>query len=206
MKKFSRLNLLNNAVMDNTGGLIHRLFESNYARLDIKVSLYDLKRAQVFVGTVNDIVEEELDTLFTLERLANLFYVDFLRQIDRGMNMDTLAKWIRSLQEPEDSDISINHYLQDTSELNIDELKRHLKKKNARKEEDTFISVKMKKQLVLRGEVLLHDLHELHPDLQLDVEEFLELRFKDIMKQVKSGDYTILKNIVEILTMEQTPS
>ena len=53
---------------------------------------------------------------------------------------------------------------------------------------------------MLRGEVLLHDLQELYPALQLNVEEFLTLRFKDIMSQIKSGNYQILKNIVEILT------
>jgi DNA mismatch repair ATPase MutS len=200
MKKFSRLDLLSNAVMDNAGGLIYRLFESDSTRMNIKTSLYDLKRAQVFVGTVNDILEDEIDFVFTLEKMIGLFYEDFLRQIDRGTTLDQLAKWIRSLQDNEQSDISINHYLQEKQELNIDDLKRHFKKKNSRKDEDTFISVKIMKRYVLRGEVLLHDLNELHPDIELDVEEFLSLRFKDIMTQIKNGDYNVLKNIIDLLT------
>jgi hypothetical protein len=201
MRKFSRLDLLNNAVIDHAGDLIHRLFESKHARLNIKVPLYDLKRAQVFVGTINEIIEDEVDDLFTLEELLYTFYLDFLRQIDRGMNLDTLAKWIRSIQEDEvDDDISINHYLGGKNEMNIEDLKQHFKRRNTKKEEYTFISVKIEKQHVLRGETLLHDLHEIHPDLQLDVEEFLTLRFRDIMKQVKAGEFQILKNIVELLT------
>jgi hypothetical protein len=200
MKKFSRLDLLSNAVMDNAGGLIHRLFESDSTRMSIKASLYDLKRAQVFVGTVNDILEDEIDFVFTLEKMIGLFYEDFLRQIDRGTTLDQLAKWIRSLQDNEQSDISINHYLQEKQELNIDDLKRHFKKRTSRKDEDTFISVRIMKRYVLRGEVLLHDLNELHPDIELDVEEFLSLRFKDIMTQIKNGDYNVLKNIIDILT------
>ncbi|MGM0867461.1 MAG: hypothetical protein ACQEWF_22630 [Bacillota bacterium] len=201
MRKYSRLDLINNAVVDHAGGLIHRLFESKYARLNIKVPLYDLKRAQVFVGTINEILEDETDDIYTVEELINLFFLDFLRQIDRGMNYDTLAKWIRSSQEEEEKvDLSINHYLEGKKEMNIQDLKQHFKKRNTRKEEYTYISVKIEKQHVLRGEVLLHDLHEIHPDLQLDVEEFLTLRFRDIMKQVKAGEFQILKNIVELLT------
>ncbi|MCP3742793.1 hypothetical protein [Rossellomorea sp. BNER] len=199
MRKFSRLDLLNNAVLDHAGGLIHRLFDSNHARLYIKTSLYDLKRAQVFVGTINEIVADETDKIFTLEKLLSIFYLDFLRQVDRGMNFDTLARWIRSVQEEENEvELSINHYLEEKKEVNIEELKQHFKR--TRKEEFTFINVKLDKHHVLRGEVLLHDLHEIHPDLQLDVEEFLSLRFRDIMKQVKAGEFQILKNIVEILT------
>ncbi|CAK6481386.1 hypothetical protein ACPOM7_17340 [Peribacillus castrilensis] len=201
MRKYSRLDLINNGVIDHAGSLIHRLFESKHARLNIKVPLYDLKRAQVFVGTINEIIEDEVDNIFTLEELIYMFYLDFLRQIDRGMNLDTLAKWIRSIQKDEiDSDLEINHYLQEKKELNIEDLKQHFKKRNTKKEEYTYISVKIEKQHVLRGEVLLHDLHELYPDLHLDVEEFLTLRFKDIMSQIKSGDYQILRNIVELLT------
>lgn len=169
--------------------------------MNIKVPLYDLKRAQVFVGTINEIIEDEVDDIFTLEELLYTFYLDFLRQIDRGMNLDTLAKWIRSIQKEEaDVDLSINYYLAEKKDMNIEDLKQHFKKRSSKKEENIFISVKIGKQHVLRGEVILQDLHERHPDLQLDVEEFLALRFMDIMSQIKAGDYQILKNIVEILT------
>jgi hypothetical protein len=201
VQKYSRLDLLNNAVVNHTGGLINRLFESKHTRLSIKVPLYDLKRAKVFVGTINEIIEDEVDGVFTLEELVCTFYLDFLRQIDRGMNLDTLAKWIKSVQKEQGNEgLSINHYLEEEKELNIEDLKKQFKRKSTKKKETTYISVRIEKQHVLRGEVFLHDLHELHPDLHLDVEEFLSLRFKDIMGQIKLGDYQILKNIVEILT------
>ncbi|MEH6908242.1 hypothetical protein [Neobacillus drentensis] len=201
MRKYSRLDLINNAVIDHTGGLLNRLFESKYARLNIHVPLYDLKRAKVFVGTINEIIKDEIDDIYTVEELINLLFLDFLRQIDRGMNFDTLAKWISSVKQDENnSELSINYYLEEKDELNIEDLKQHFKRKNTKKEESAYISVKIEKQYVLRGEVLLHDLQELYPALQLNVEEFLTLRFKDIMSQIKSGNYQILKNIVEILT------
>jgi hypothetical protein len=188
-------------VIDHTGGLLNRLFESKYARLNIHVPLYDLKRAKVFVGTINEIIKDEIDDIYTVEELINLLFLDFLRQIDRGMNFDTLAKWISSVKQDENnSELSINYYLEEKDELNIEDLKQHFKRKNTKKEESAYISVKIEKQYVLRGEVLLHDLQELYPALQLNVEEFLTLRFKDIMSQIKSGNYQILKNIVEILT------
>jgi hypothetical protein len=124
--------------------------------------LYDLKHAKVFVETINEIIQEKIEDIYAIEELINLLFLDFLRQIDRGMNLDTLAKWIRSVQKDEiDSELSINHYLQEKNELNIEDLKQHFKRRNNRKEESTYISVKIEKQHVLRGEVLLHDLQEL---------------------------------------------
>lgn len=200
MKKFSRFDLLNNALMDNAGGIVHRLFDAPHVRLYIKASLYDLKRAQVFVGTVNEIVEDEVESPLTLEKLIELFYSDFLRQIDQGTDLDTLAKWIRSIQPDPEIDLTINHYQEGKKDVNLEDIKKHYLKQKALKKEPEYIQVRLKKQHVLRGEVLLHDLHEMHPDLQLDVEEFLSLRFADIMKQIKAGDYTILQNIVSLMT------
>lgn len=201
MRKYSRLDLLNNAAIDHRGSLMHRLFESRYARLTITVPLYDLKRAKVFVGTINEIIADETDDIYTVEDLLNLLFLDFLRQIDRGMNLDTLAKWINSVKKEENgTELSINHYLDEKKEINIEDLRHHFKRKNTMKEDSANISVKIEKQHVLKGEVLLHDLQELYPDIQLDVEEFLTLRFKDIVAQIKCGNYQILKNIVDILT------
>jgi hypothetical protein len=200
MKKLSRLDLMNNTILDNTGGLIQRLFESRYARLNIKVSKYDLKRAQVFVGTVNEIIEDETDIIFTLEELFEIFYLDFLRSIDRGLTLESLAKWIRSVEvlENDQEDLTIHHYLNSTEELNISELKNHLKnRRNKENDETAYVNVRLEKHHILRGEVLLHDTHELYPDIDIDVETFISLRFKDIMMEIKSGNYQILKNIVE---------
>ncbi|QHE63949.1 hypothetical protein FHE72_23445 (plasmid) [Rossellomorea vietnamensis] len=203
MKKYSRFDLMSSAVLDNAGGLIHRLFESRHARLNVKVSTYHLKRAQVFVGTINEIVEDETDMILTVEMLTEMLYKDFLRSIDEGTTLDMLSKWIRSVRVDEngEQDLSIHHYLNESKELNVADIKRQLKSRHKKTENFTYISVKIDKQHILKGEVLLHDLHEAHPDLELDVEEFLSLRFKDIILQVKSGNYEILKNIVNLVLL-----
>ena len=203
MKKYSRFDLMSSAVMDNAGGLIHRLFESRYARLNIKVSLYHLKRAQVFVGTINEIVEGETDMVVTVEMLMEMLYKDFLRSIDGSTTLEMLSKWIRSVRVDDNSelDLSIHHYLNESQDLNVEDIKRQLKNRHKKREEFTYISVKIDKQHILKGEVLLHDLNELYPDLQLDVEEFLSLRFKDIILQIKAGNYEILKNIVDLVLL-----
>lgn len=203
MKKYSRFDLMSSAVMDNAGGIIHRLFDSRYARLNIKVSTYHLKRAQVFVGTINEIVEDETDMILTVEMLTEMLYKDFLRSIDGGTTLDMLSKWIRSVRMDDNKkqDLSIHHYLSEGKDLNIADIKSQLKIRHKIKEDFTYISVKIDKQHILKGEVLLHDLNEEYPDLVLDVEEFLSLRFKDIILQVKSGNYEILKNIVDLVLL-----
>jgi hypothetical protein len=129
MKKYSRFDLLSSSIMDNSGGLIHRLFDSRYARLNVKVSKHHLKRAQVFVGTINEIVEDETDMILTVEKLTEMLYVDFLRSINEGTTLEVLAKWIRSAQveEHQERNISIHHYLSEQKELDIEALKRQVK-------------------------------------------------------------------------------
>ncbi len=201
MKKFSRYDLLNNTVMDSAGGIMSKLFESKTVRMDIEASLYDLKRAQVFVGTVNEIIQEQSDIVYTIEKLMAMIVQDFLRAIDYGLTLEDLAKWVRSLQEPSASaeDIKVHHYQGNGSGLNLEDLKAQYRKQSRRTEEKTYISARIEKKYILRGEVLLHDLREVAPDLDISVEEFVSLRFKDIMQQIKQGNYEVLKNIVDLV-------
>ncbi|MHC8523991.1 hypothetical protein ACPJHQ_26075 [Rossellomorea sp. H39__3] len=201
MRKFSRFDLLNNTVLDNAGGIVSRFFESKVVRIDVETSIYDLKRAQVFVGTVNEIIEEQTDIVYTMEMLLAMIVQDFLRAIEYGLTLEDLAKWVRSLQEPPESpgEIKVHHYQGDGSGLNLEDLKAQYRKQSRRTEEKTHISARIEKKYILRGEVLLHDLREVAPDLDIGVEEFVSLRFKDIMQQIKQGNYEVLKNIVDLV-------
>lgn len=204
MKKYSRFDLLNNAIIGNTGQVINRLFESKYARLTIPIPVYDLKRAAVFVGTVNELIEEETDELFSIEKLIVLLYEDFLKQIDRGMDIDTLASAIEhKISEFRKVEMKVSHYLeQEPGDINLDDFKRHLKKQKKNDIPFTYFSFRILKKYVLKGEVLLHDLNDVYPSIRLDVEELIALRFRDVMSQIKAGNYQILANIVQRLTIE----
>ncbi len=201
MRKYSRLDLLSSAVLDNAGGLVSKFFEAKTVRLDIRIGVYDLKRAQVFVGTVNEIVEDQTDEILTVEGLIDMILKDFLRQIDYGLTLADLAKWVRSLQEPaeESRDIEVHHYLGEGSGMNLEDLKAQYRRQAKRTDDIAYLSTRVEKKYILRGEVLLHDLREVAPDLDISVEEFVALRFKDIMQQIKQGNYEVLKNIVDLV-------
>ncbi|MDX8367158.1 hypothetical protein [Cytobacillus sp. IB215665] len=203
MKKFSRIDLLNNSVVGNTGEIFNRLFESKYVRLEIYLPTYDLKRAQVFVMTVNDLIEDEVDEIFTVEKLIVLLYKDFLRQVEMGMDIHKLAKILESkIMERNDNDVAINHYLETKEGISMDDINRQIQKRKQRKNAFSFLTLRVLKKFVLKGEVLLHDLNELHPSIHLSVEELIAIRFKDVMSKIKAGDYTILSNIVSSLTAD----
>jgi hypothetical protein len=193
---------LNNAVVGNNGQVINRLFESKSIRLTISLPVYDLKRAAVFVGTVNELIEDETDKLFTIEQLISILYEDFLRQVEQGMDLDTLAEAIeRKMNEFKKAEMKVYHYLSDVQDdLKLNDLKRQFKEKKQVHNEQTYFQFRILKKYVLKGEVILHDLNELYPRIQLSVEELIALRFKDVMKQIKAGDYRILTNIVRKLT------
>lgn len=206
MKKFSRFDLLNNVVLSPTGDIINRMFDSKYARLDIWVPQYDLKRAQVFVSTVNDLLDNEDEDieLFSIDKFIILLYEDFLRQIDYGMTLETLGNAIRNkLNELEVRNIKVTHYHDNQeNKIELNDIVRHMnqKKEIQRMNQERLISFRILKKYVLRGEVLLHDLSELHPDIHLTVEELICLRFRDVLNQIKKGDYSILANIVNALS------
>ncbi|QVY63969.1 hypothetical protein [Cytobacillus gottheilii] len=201
MKKYSRLNLLSNAVLDNTGEIINRIFESKYARLEIEIPTSDLKRAQVFVNTVNELIEDEVDEYFTVDKLIVLLYRDFLRQVDQGMDLETLANAIRAkMAALENKTLKVKHYLALEEDMDLDSLKQRVKAQKKKRMSYSVVTFKVYKQSVLRGELLLHDLAELHPDLEMTVEDLIALRLRDVLKEIKKGDYNILANVVELLT------
>ncbi|MDP4084699.1 MAG: hypothetical protein Q8934_08810 [Bacillota bacterium] len=202
MKRYSRFDLLNNAIVGSTGQVINRIFESKEVKLTISVPEYDLKRASVFVGTINELIEDEVDELFTIEDLIVLLYKDLLRQIDIGMNLDTFARAIESkLNDFEKTNVKVHHYLKNLEEnISLDEIRQQMKQKKQVQNQEVYFSFRILKKYVLKGEVLLHDLNELYPKIHLNVEELIALRFKDIMREIKAGDYKILANIIQTLT------
>lgn len=200
MKKYSELDLLNRAVVGNTGQLINRLFESKYVRLSIRVPAYDLKRGQILVGTINDYIENENMELFTIEKLFVLLFEDFLKQVERGMDLDTLASVIKSKleeQNPEEVEVIITNKQTNSGYgvFDIEELLNDSRKKR-NKNPMVDIQIRILRKYCLRTEVLLHDLNELFPEVSLQVEDLIALRYRDVIKRVKEGRYEILQNIV----------
>lgn len=218
MKKFSNLDLFKSSVLSNTGELLGKIFESKYVTLTITVPEYDYKRGLILVSDVNDVLKQERKnnpdsvmgvSLFTISKLFNLLYTDFLRQVQEGVYSDsgkkekielsTLAKslimqknmigaidkeMIKSLEE-----VRPNHYI-------LTERSVH---KNKQYNPIISVPISILKKHVLRGEVLLYDLYEKFPELDMTLEELISIRYRSVIKDVKDGNYNVLYAIVQTL-------
>lgn len=224
MKKFSQFDLIKSAVVTGTGSVMGKLFESKYVELEIKVRKNSLLRGKILVSDVNDALEREYEDdpntrfkYFTIEKLFNLLYTDFIRQIQRGsysyvengrkrekvIDQSTIAQsllvQIKKLREENSEPVNTmrrvrdNHYVFEDIRM----------KKKQRDNPILMYPIKILKSLALRGEVFLNDIYEQYPEVDLTVEDLISLRFEDVIRQIKSGNYDILHAIVKSVNAEE---
>ncbi|MGD9678924.1 MAG: hypothetical protein AB7V16_11340 [Vulcanibacillus sp.] len=199
LMKFSQFDLLNTCNLTNTGNIFNKFFESKYISLFIKIPENDLKRGLMLVSDVNDLLkaEKEKNIIFTIEKLMNILYLDFIKQVTTGIDngkyidlkkvADTLKNEIKQYNlTREFKQIEPNHYAyQDISNAkNIDK--------------SCFVKIKILKKWVLRGEVFLQDIIDKFQPLDITtVEELISLRYRCVINEVKEGNYQILYSIVK---------
>jgi hypothetical protein len=200
MRILSQANLIKNAVVDKSGAIINKLFESRYVSLNIKVNNYSMIRGKVLVADINEILDEQKETnpslryfKFSLEQLINLLYVDFLRQAKKqeySLLFQSILlqqqKWIDKYtsKTKKIKNIYANHY-------SVEEIKTPM--------ENNFeiITINILKDHVLRGEILLHDLSEKYPGFKVSLEEILAYKYEEIISEVKNGNHAVLNAIIQ---------
>jgi hypothetical protein len=220
MKVFSRLNLLNNALITDSGNVFNRLFESKYVTLSIRIPKMELIRGKALVADVNETLHEynlevkeynlEIDEYnrlhrtnrpkkefikqVTLEGLIGLLYTDFLRQVKDGTNLHTFAQLISRKKND----------LEELNQVKVRDLvqkspyKYVMEDRAVRYSENPMMiySVKIYKKAAWRGEVLLYDMSQLVPGFDVTLEELIAIRYQDVMNAVKTGNTNIFDMII----------
>lgn len=203
MKKFSQLNLINNAVVSGTGEIINRFFESKYVTLYIQVPRYTYLRGKILVSDINELLDEEIKA-FTLEELFQLLYEDLLKQMAYGdllrnnnkqgsFDLETMASFFMNKKEeffihqsqPEHALIQENAFTFKLEERII-----------SKKVDIVEFPLRLFKKIALRGEVFLYDMAEVYPGFDLTLEESLAIHYCHVMKSVKQGNHDILRRIL----------
>ncbi|MFI9225248.1 hypothetical protein ACIGQ5_22420 [Peribacillus frigoritolerans] len=201
MKKFSQLNLINNAVVSGTGEIINRFFESKYVTLYLNIPRYDYLRGKVLVSDINDLLDEEIKP-YTLEELFQLLFEDLLKQIAYGdllqnkqgsFDLKTMANFFMSNKEEifisqrrtEQTWVQENPNLFTVSDKVI-----------SKKADIVEFPLRMLKKVALRGEVFLYDMAEVCPGLNLTLEESIAIHYCHVMKSIKQGNHDILRRIL----------
>ena len=145
-----------------------------------------------------------------------LLYTDFIRQIQRG----TYSYVENGKQKEKVIDLaSIAHSLmvqiKNMREEESEQKRRMRKvndnqyvfedvrvKKNHRDNQMLIYPIKILKSHALRGEIFLNDIYDNFPEVDLTVEDLISLRFEDVIRQIKSGNYDILHAIIDSINEE----
>lgn len=203
MKKFSQLNLINNAVVSGTGEIINRMFESKYDTLYIQVPRYDYLRGKVLVSDINDLLNDEIKT-FTLGELFQLLYEDLLKQMAYGdllrnnnkqgsFDLETMASFFMNKKEEFFINQSQTEHALVQETASIFKLEE---KVISKKVDIVEFPLRLIKKIALRGEVFLYDMAEVCPGFDLTLEESLAIHYCHVMKNVKQGNHDILRRIL----------
>lgn len=150
--------------------------ERDVVTLEIRVLDIDLLRAEIFIDDIVCLAGEDFN-LITIESLMRLLYDDFLLHIRKGIDADQ-------------REIDFEEVAQSLLQLR----EKYYKTKRA---DDAAAGLKqakwmlyplnLQRNLVLRGEVFIHDITQVVPKLQLNIEDVVSLLFMDFISNIRKG-------------------
>lgn len=194
MVKFSRANLLQDELeqirnSNYLGKLMHR-FQKNtnvYFRIEIPNNLF--LRGEVFCDDIQELAEMK----FTQNDLMNLLYNDFLTYAKKHPEPRAILNLLISLERSGKS-----------SELEQQQVKSVFKLVHRDVQlEMKSVPIVMRRKSALRGEILLADMEEVHPNHGYTLERVFELIYIDFIQKFRKGDNAAaLSNILALLNDE----
>ncbi|MCY9540489.1 hypothetical protein M5X00_13355 [Paenibacillus alvei] len=149
--------------------------------LEVRARDIDFVRAEVFLDDMYKLTGEDPDNLLSVNSLILLLYEDFLMQIRSQYDSVQMIERL------------IEKRLFYFRKREIDESDQILIKSKW-----AILKLPMKRNMVLRGEVFLHDLGLESPKFEMKLEELMSILFMDFMKEVRKGNQR--KLIKSILT------
>ncbi|MDP5276100.1 hypothetical protein [Chengkuizengella axinellae] len=196
MKKFSRLNFLNKAIIGDSGEVLNGLFSSKYAKLDIKLPEYDFKRGKVLVGDINRWLDTE-DEKLTITELINLLYENLLKDIITNKEHHFIENIAYTYMEKKR-----NYPIFKKKEVLWPDQNHPYPPSKPLNSNDRIIVIPIKilKESTLRGEVFLHDMYEAYSEFNVTLEEIITIHYIDVMSEIKKGNNTIVRSILKNLT------
>ncbi|RUS44995.1 hypothetical protein [Cohnella sp. AR92] len=129
----------------------------------------DFLRAEVFLADLNVLTQNEFADVFTTDVLIRLLYEDFLVQIRDEFVPDMIAK--RLIEQK-------RHYYQ-KKPAGAGDYQRRLRW--------MVLSLQMKRELALRGEIFLHDVSVASPGFAMSLDELLSILFMDFIVEIQKG-------------------
>lgn len=178
-------------------------FFSSRKYTTVKLPYYDYLRGQVFIEDVKDNYPEEIEYSFDIGHLIIMLYLDFLKQIKKGVKNEDVANYIKQ---------SINKYFEEeTIERRVFkqvnntffqyEDVEEIKESEEDREKYAYLDLRIREKVILRGEILLHDLSPYFENVIVTVEQLIACIYLDFIKNIKDNGNSVAlqKTIVKKL-------
>ncbi|CRH65982.1 Uncharacterised protein [Chlamydia trachomatis] len=187
MGKYSQANLINEelSLIGSTnfiGKMLHKMNKSSMILLSIKVPLNSYLRAEVFCEDIQDLSEMSFDQ----KDLLTLLYEDFLYEGKRNPDLKKIFKVLNTLEHESGKTAVL--------EKKTDSIFKLIHKEQH--EELQPLHLRVRRKYALRGEVLLADLEEDHPNHGFTIERVIELLYMDFIDKLRKGDNTEAMNTI----------
>lgn len=187
MGKYSQANLINEelSLIGSTnfiGKMLHKMNKSSMILLSIEVPLNSYLRAEVFCEDIQDLSEMPFDQ----KDLLTLLYEDFLYEAKIKPDLNKIFKVLTSLEHESGKAAVL--------ERKTDSIFKLIHKEQ--NEELQNLHVRMRRKYALRGEIILADLEEEHPNHGYTIERVIELLNMDFIDKLREGDNTEAINII----------
>ncbi|MDF9763490.1 hypothetical protein OKW24_005263 [Peribacillus simplex] len=194
MGKYSQANLIDEelSLIGSTnfiGKMLHKMNKSSMILLSIEVPLNSYLRAEVFCEDIQDITE----TPFDQRTLLTLLYEDFLYEAKINPDLKKIFKVLTRLEHESGKTAVLEKKTDSIFKLIHKEQHKELKS----------LDVRMRRKYALRGEIILADMEDAHPNHGYTIERVLELLYMDFIDAFRKGDNTeVIKKIIKLLDLE----
>lgn len=209
-KSYSQLRLLKNKILqtEEKRGFFDLLFFGNQKYLTLNIPYFAYIRGMVFLDDLTELLEPEQEV--TIYHLISVLYNDFAYQVKEGkLSMQGAAdflnaakKWFLMPKVKERRELKqINEYVfsYETGKeiIEVQQQEEH--------ERMTEITIRMKEDIIFRGEVFLNDVSP-YLDEVITFEELLTLTYLHFIRGIQDKGNSLLKmeNILDNLGLLDT--
>lgn len=201
-KSYSQWNLLQDKIQGygQKKGFFDFIFTTQSRYLELSFPYYDFLRGEVFVQDFNDLFEDDSPIMLTVEHLISLLYDDFLTQIKKGTEFESMARFLAAckekyLEKPQVTERVLKQI--QTNLFSFENVEREIPVK-PKKEKIAYVTIRLKSSFILRGEIFLHDLAPYLGDQDIVIEELFAILFLDFLDKIKQkgNSMSVMKAIL----------
>jgi len=198
-KSYSEFNILQDRLSGSAKdkGLLQYLF-TNRRYVTIEIPYYQYLRGLIFIDDLKDNYPNEVPFNYNMADLLHMLYSDFLDQVKRGVNNQEIAAYLKE---------SMNKYFPikmvekrvfkkiSNTLFQFEEVEEESEEID--EEKYAYLDIRMREKVILRGEVLIHDLTPYMDNVRATVEQLIAIIFLDFIKTIQdNGNSTAVQNAI----------